>query len=178
MPCRNALAGTRLRRARVRAHLSTMTAVALVHGRMLVGQQPPTPVASYRPPLIVLAAPSSGASVPADKPVIVVRFAAGEADDAIDPSSLRPSVDGEDRTSLLQLGSGEAWVPLARDTTTTRSLGVASPGAPLIAPGVHLIHARLCSMRGVCAAFDTPVRIAPGLRWTCNTRCPKSYSIS
>src|SRR5437867_7614789 len=67
-------------------------------------QQPNTAVAAYRPPTIVLAAPLAGASIPADKPVIVLRFASGESADAIDPSSLRMSVDGEDRTPLLQLG--------------------------------------------------------------------------
>jgi hypothetical protein len=155
------MTATRLARARARATLFIGTVVPLVRGSTLLGQQAPTPVASYRPPVIVLAAPSAGASVPADKPVIVVRFAAGEPDDAIDPSSLRVSVDGEDRTLLLQLGSAEAWGPLARDTTTSQSLRVASPGVPLIAPGVHLVHVRLCSMRGVCAAFDTPVTVAP-----------------
>lgn len=124
-------------------------------------QQPNSTIAVYRRPSIVLAAPAAGTTIPADKPVIVLRFAPGEPEDAIDPSSLRLSVDGEDRTALLQLGSGEAWGPLARDTTTARSLTLASPGAPLIAPGVHLVHVRLCSMRGICAALDIPVTVAP-----------------
>lgn len=143
--------------------LLIITVVALVHGSAVFGQQPPTSVASYRPPLIVLAEPSAGVTIPADKPVIVVRFTAGEPDDAIDASSLRLSVDGEDRTSLLQLGSGEAWGPLARDTTTAnvKPTSAASGGVPLIAAGVHLVHVRVCSMRGVCSALDTPVTVAP-----------------
>lgn len=127
-----------------------------------LGQQAPTPpVTAYHPPIIVLAAPMAGSSVPADKPVIVLRFTLGEPTDAIDPSSLRMLVDGEDRSSLLQLGIGEAWGPLARDSGSTPRAGAASGTAPPISPGVHLLHVRLCSMRGVCSTLDAPVTVAP-----------------
>lgn len=163
VPCRNALVGARLTRARARATLFIIAAIALVHGSAVFGQQPASPPASYRPPVIVLAEPLAGVSIPADKPVIVVRFTAGEPDDAIDPASLRLSVDGEDRTSLLQVGSGEAWGPLARDTTTAnvKPTSTSSGGVPLIAAGVHLVHVRVCSMRGVCSTLDTTVTVAP-----------------
>lgn len=162
MPCRSPIALSRLVRARARFDV-IITALAIVPSSTTLGQQPPpaAAVAVYRPPAIALAAPVPGASLPADKPVIVLRFAPGESTDAIDPSSLRMSLDGEDRTALLQLGSGEAWGPLARDTAAARSLSAASGGAPVIAPGVHLVHVRVCSMRGICATLDTPVTVAP-----------------
>ena len=132
-------------------------------GPVVLGQQPPTPpVPAYHPPILVLAAPMAGGSVPADKPVIVLRFTAGEPTDAIDPSSLRMSVDGEDRSSLLQLGSGEAWGPLAGDSAMgSPPRGGVSQGEPAITPGVHLLHVRLCSARGVCSTLDAPVTVAP-----------------
>lgn len=149
----------RLRLERVGRWVGLLGAAWNAHG--VAAQQPNSAAPAYRPPIIMLAAPVTGASIPADKPVIVLRFAAGEPADGIDPSSLRLSVDGEDRTALLQLGSGEAWGPLARDTTAARLSSGASAGAPLIAPGVHLVHVRLCSMRGVCSTLDVPVIVAP-----------------
>lgn len=160
MPCRSRNAISRFTHARVRI----LGVVLAVHslGPVALGQQPPAPpVAAYHPPIIVLAVPMAGSSVPADKPVIVLRFTLGEPTDAIDPSSLRMSVDGEDRSSLLQLGSGEAWGPLARDSGGSPPSGNASATAPPIAPGVHLLHVRLCSMRGVCSTLDAPVTVAP-----------------
>lgn len=160
VPCRSRNAISRVTRAQVRI----ICVAFAVHspGAVALGQQPPTPpVAAYHPPIIVLAAPMAGSSVPADKPVIVLRFSLGEPTDAIDPSSLRMSVDGEDRSSLLQLGSGEAWGPLARDSGGSSPSGGASATAPPIAPGVHLLHVRLCSMRGVCSTLDAPVTVAP-----------------
>lgn len=160
MPCRTALAAVRLTRARARA-TRLITAVALVHGSTVFGQQPPPSVATYRPPLIALAAPTAGVSVPADKPVIVVRSTAGEPDDAIDAAGLRLSVDGEDRTSLLQLGNGEACGSLARHDGDHQAYQHLLRRGALIAAGVHLVHVRVCSMRGVCSALDVPVTVAP-----------------
>lgn len=160
MPCRSRNAISRFTHARVRI----IGVVLAVHslGPVALAQQPSTPpVAPYHPPIIVLAAPTAGSSVPADKPVIVLRFTLGEPSDAIDPSSLRMSVDGENRSSLLQLGSGEAWGPLARDSGVSPPSGGASGTAAPIAPGVHLLHVRLCSMRGVCSTLDAPVTVAP-----------------
>ena len=105
-----------------------------------------------RAPTIKLIVPADGAPIPADKPVVLFHFVAGDSSDAIDPSSLRMSVDGLDRTSLLQLGAGEAWGPLAPDS---------SASSPPIAPGVHLVHARVCSVRGVCGSLDAPVTVIP-----------------
>lgn len=161
MRCRSRIALFRLPRARARIVLLPILFVALTHVSTVLGQQPPAPGAVYHPPIIALAAPANGTSIPADKPVIVLRFAPGEPSDAIDPSSLRLSVDGEDRTAVLQVASGEAWGELARDTTAARAPSVAAGGVTLIAPGVHLVHVRVCSMRGICATLDSPVTVAP-----------------
>lgn len=160
VPCRSHSAIAQVTRARVRNPCVLLA--ALIPGSVALAQQPPTaPAAAYHPPLIVLTAPLAGSSIPADKPVIVLRFTAGEPTDGIDPSSLRVSVDGEDRTSLLQLGIGEAWGSLARDGGSSAPPGVVSAAASPIAPGVHLLHVRLCSMRGVCSTLDAPVTVTP-----------------
>lgn len=130
-----------------------MTVLASIH---VQSQQPS---AAYRPPTITLAVPVSGEAIPADRPVIVLKFTAGEVNDSIDSSSLRLSVDGQDRTALLKLGDGEAWGPLSADIATPAKADTAT--AAVIAPGVHLVHARLCSVRGVCATLDEPVTVAP-----------------
>lgn len=171
MPCRSRNAISRFTHARV----CIISVVLAVHslGPVALGQQPPTPpVSAYHPPIIVLAAPMAWGSVPADKPVIVLRLTLGEPTDAIDPSSLRMSVDGEDRSSLLQLGSGEAWGPLARDNGGSPPSGGASATSPPIAVGVHLLHVRLCSMRGVCSTLDAPVTVAPSEGQAMSTRAP------
>jgi hypothetical protein len=96
--------------------------------------------------------PTAGLPIPADKPVVLVRFVAVDSTDAIDPSSLRMSVDGQDRTSLLQFGGGEAWGPLVADSSSS------SPTT--IALGVHLLHVRICTVRGICGVLDAPVTVA------------------
>lgn len=113
------------------------------------GQQPTVP---NRAPTIALVVPAEGAAIPAEKPVVLFRFAPGDSSDAIDPASFRMSVDGLDRTTLLQLGGSEAWVPLVPDS---------SASSPPIAPGVHLVHALVCSLRGVCGSLDTKVTVIP-----------------
>jgi hypothetical protein len=112
-------------------------------------QQPTTP---NQAPSIKLIVPAEGAAIPADKPVVLFRFAAGDSSDAIDPASFRLAVDGLDRTNLLQLGNGEAWGPLVPDSFAS---------SPPIAPGVHLVHARVCSVRGVCGLLDASVTVIP-----------------
>jgi hypothetical protein len=120
--------------------------------------QSPSPVDSalpaYRPPLIVIAQPDNVA-VPQDKPVIVIRFGAGEPDDPIDAHSFAVSVDGIDVTTLFQLSGGEAWGPLA-----------AGPGE--LAVNNHEVVTRICSVRGTCStsrkviAVEKPsVAVAP-----------------
>jgi hypothetical protein len=122
----------------------------------LDGQQPspqtPPPVAlPYRAPVIALVQPPEGVSVPHDRPVVVLRFASGEASDPLDLTTFRVVVDGVDRTGLFTVGAVEAWGPLA-------PIGP-EEDAGAIAAGAHQIDARVCSARGACAAISVPVSV-------------------
>jgi len=130
---------------------------------VLPAQQPPPPpitLPSYQPPVLVVEVPASGNAIPLDKPVVVFRFAAGQPDDAVDPSSLRVWVDGIDRTALFQIGSGQAWGALA---SASKADGTGSSGSvaadPSLAPGAHLVSARLCSMRAVCSTLNSAINV-------------------
>lgn len=101
-------------------------------------------------PLIELAQPAPGATVPRDKPVVLFRFSAADPSDPIDAGSFAVTVDGENRTSLFRLTAAEAWGPLAPPT---------EDGALDIAQGVHRIAARICSVRGVCAELTEQLTV-------------------
>ena len=103
--------------------------------------------------MIALVQPLDGGTLYADRPVIVLRFAAGEALDPIDVGSFTIAVDGDDRTSLFQKGAGEAWGPLAPTS---------GENAPLVA-GPHRISARICSARGACATTHATVTVLPAM---------------
>lgn len=109
--------------------------------------QPPVAFPSYRAPALALVQPPPGATVPADRPVVVFRFAQGEPADPIDVASFGVTVDGDDRTPLFQVGAGEAWGPLV------------PPGA---GPndGARRVAARICSQRGACATAQAVVTLA------------------
>ena len=109
-------------------------------------------IAAYRPPSLALVQPLDGGMVHQDRPVIVFRFAAGEASDPIDVGSFAITVDGIDRTALFQRASGEAWGPLAPVI-----------GADSLVPGAHRLSARICSARGACAAVQATVNVLPPL---------------
>lgn len=112
----------------------------------------PTPaIAPYRVPSIALVEPLDGGVVYQDRPVVVLRFAIGEATDPIDASSFTIYVDGTDRTRLFQTSASEAWGPLA-----STSAGEAPLGA-----GAHHISARICSSRGACAITQATVSAIP-----------------
>ena len=102
-------------------------------------------------PSIVFAYPASGGTLPADKPLIVFRFAAGEANDPIDPSAFRATVDGIDHTSRFRVTPTESWGQLA-DSAAAASLTRSS----------HLMGARVCSTRGACGSVSARWRFARG----------------
>jgi hypothetical protein len=106
------------------------------------GQGPPV-VPPYRLPVIALAQPVTGSALPQDKPVVLFRFAAGEATDPIDLGSFAVSVDGENRTALFQMSGAEAWGPLTSE-------------ADRIELGEHELVARICSSRGACSTTTAP----------------------
>ena len=115
-------------------------------------------VAPYRAPVIALVQPAmppegSGA-VPLDRPAVVFRFAAGEADDPLDVRSLVVAVDGTDRTALFQTTPAQAWGALASDVQLARGELQAGP---------HRLVARICSTRGVCASAEAQVLVVPGV---------------
>ena len=112
---------------------------------------PPPVVAPYRLPAIALVQPQDGGAVYQDRPVIVLRFAAGESTDPVDATSLAVSVDGVDRTKLFQTSAADAWGPLAPNDATD---------APL-ALGAHHVAARICSARGACALSEATVSVIP-----------------
>jgi hypothetical protein len=96
-----------------------------------------------------MAYPERGGPIPADRPLVVFRFASSEPDDPVDPASFRAVVDGADRTTLFRLTAGEAWAMLADSTS-----------AALVAPGPHAVSARICSARGACSRLDATLLIA------------------
>ena len=107
-------------------------------------QAPTAP--SYRAPTIVLVqpAPGAGATVPHDRPVVMFRFAEGEASDPIDARSFAVVVDGQEKTQLFRVVVGEAWGPLAESDHP-------------LALGPHQVTARVCSVRGACSAVSATV---------------------
>ena len=109
---------------------------------------------TYRAPALVLAYPAPGADLPADRPVVLIRFALREADDPIDAASFRATVDGVDRTARFRVTTAEAWGTLADS-------GAADTSYTLSAAGPHTIAARVCSARGVCGALTVVVDIRP-----------------
>lgn len=98
--------------------------------------------------------PSSGQTLPQDKPSIVLRYARGEPEDPLDLPSLAVLVDGEDRSAQFHTDSTEA-----RGSIDPLASG-RSAGQPL-ALGVHQLAARICCARGICAALRETVTIAP-----------------
>ncbi len=125
----------------------------------------PPGIAAYRTPMIAMVQPTSttqtgvapGGSVPQDRPVVVFRFLQGEATDPIDVASFSLTItgpglsaSGENRTTLFQIATADAWGPLA-------DLKASS----LIAPGTYQVTARICSTRGACTTSTTPVTVTP-----------------
>lgn len=146
------------RAAVVAAAASTVTAVAAAQ----VPTAPADTAKSYRSPSIILVQPAPERGIPADRPVVVFRFAQWEADDPVDATSLRVWVDGEDRSRSFQLANGEARGSLASRLTSGDSATTAGNPA-LVTPGVRLVVARLCSTRGVCGEARAPVTVLPAV---------------
>lgn|SRR3982751_652232 len=112
----------------------------------VVGAPQPGTIPKYNAPLIILAAPVEGASVPEDKPVAVLRFMSVEPTDPIDALSFSVSVDGHDKTGLFQLTQGEAWGSLAKPNET-------------LAAGQHDVAARICTSHGECGTTKATVTV-------------------
>ncbi|HEU5184909.1 MAG TPA: hypothetical protein VFU01_10100 [Gemmatimonadaceae bacterium] len=115
--------------------------------------------------MIALVQPTSGAPLQQDRPVVVFRFAQGEASDPIDTRSFAVAVDGQDRTALFQVAALEAWGPLAP---------VRNDGGDAIAPGPHQIAARICSSRGACGTTSATVMLVPPVARSLETNTSES----
>lgn len=131
-----------------------LAAIAFAPSALRAQQTPPPAVAApYQAPTIALVQPPDGGSVPQDKPVVVFRFAPGEADDPLDLRSFAVAVDGQDRSALFQVTATAAWGPLAAPAN-----GAAA--ATGLSPGPHQVAARICSSRGACREVSVTVTVA------------------
>ena len=110
-------------------------------------------IAPYRAPAIALVQPSSGGSLPRDKPVVVFRFIPGEPGDPIDVRSLAVFVDGIERTPAFRTTDSEAWGSLA---------DVDGTGDAKWAAGPHQVRAQICSQRGACAEVTVGIVAVDG----------------
>ena len=153
MTCRSIQRGTRLGTA--------IMAMGFLHVSRAAAQSPstgtpppttvPPALALYRTPVIALVQPAAGGTVPQDKPVVVFRFAQGEANDAIDAKSFFVTIDGVEVTPAFQIAGGDAWGSLA-GTAGARPVGS-------LTVGVHEVTARICSERGACGTATAAVTI-------------------
>ena len=141
----HAAAGDRRHRLSTAASLSALIVGSV--GSVAGAQSAPAPAASVRPPQLQLVQPARGATLPSDRPTVFYRYAPGEPTDPLDDASFRLWIDGVDRSSGVRVGNGEAW-------------GTLGSGRPL-SPGAHLVIARVCSVRGICAAANDVVIAVP-----------------
>ena len=140
--------------------LGRRSAVELVLGFLLlsacVRAQQPMPAspaaASSHAPVLTLVEPLSGGTLPRDRPVAVFRFAAGDAADSINAQTFAISVDGIDRSALFHATREIAVGLLVADSAADSAA---------LAPGIHQLHARVCSLRGVCSDLDASVTVIP-----------------
>ena len=110
----------------------------------------------YRAPAVVLAYPERGALLPADKAVVLLRFAPREAGDDIDVTSFKATVDGVDRTSRFRVTSDEAWGTLGDSVS-----GATGSVETRLTSGPHTVSARVCTVRGACGALSVVVEVRP-----------------
>jgi hypothetical protein len=171
MSPRRAGTSRRARRRKTRSppSMSITAAIVLTAGAAaLHAQSPAQAPAPYRAPTIALVQPPMGGTVPRDKPVVVLRFARGEATDPVDVSTFALSVDGVNRTPLFQVTADEAWGPLTKPASTDS----------LITIGAHAVVARVCSVRGACAETATTVLVVDAPNATATSAASQSQSKS
>ena len=127
-------------------------ALCLATADEIRSRPPGGPMAAYRAPTIALAQPAAGGSIPQDRPVVLLRFAPGEAADPIDAASFAVTLDGEDRTAGFHVSAADAWGPLVSRTQE-----------PALRLGSHSLEARICSVRGACATTTTAIIVHRGV---------------
>ena len=127
--------------------IAALVAVASPAGAQAPASGGPVSGLSPRRPSIQLVQPIAGANIPTDRPTVSYCYVPGEATDPIDDSSFQLWIDGAERTQGFRVGNGEAW----------GTLGAARP----LSPGAHLVIARVCSVRGICAAANDVIVAVP-----------------
>lgn len=133
-----------------RARWATRAASLIVVGLTMpssLGAQQPSASSALRPPTLALVQPRAGGTIPCDRPTAFYRYSPGDATDPIDDSSFQLWVDGVERATGFRIGNGEAWGTLA--------------AGKALSPGAHLVIARVCSVRGICAAANDVVIAVP-----------------
>ena len=114
-----------------------------------------TPVtAPYRTPQIALVQPAPAAALEQSNPAVVFRIAQGDSSDALDLTSFEVAIDGADRTPQFHVDSTEAWGSLDPPTKPDTA-----GRAETLALGAHLLTARICSVRRICADIRAAVRV-------------------
>lgn len=113
-------------------------------------------------PVIDVVRPQPGSTLTEQEPVVVLRIREGHPSDPIDFASFRVSVDGVDQTSRFHVTMQEAWGSIElRDESALASI-----------PGGHLLSARICSVRGVCADTQSVIRVLRPTSAPAATRAP------
>ena len=107
---------------------------------------------AYRPPSITLVQPAAGGAIPQDRPVVLLRFTAGESGDPIDAASFAVTLDGEDRTRGFHISAADAWGSL-----------VSPAYEPALRIGSHSLEARICTVRGACTTTATAIIVQRGV---------------
>lgn len=161
------------RTAPARRIVTALAVCALPRAMYGQSEAPPAGVtgaaSAYRIPVLALVQPTSGGTVPQDKPVVVFRFAQGEPDDQLDLRSFSVAVDGRDVGAGFQIAGSDAWGSLA-----SRADAVPIP------VGAHEVSAQLCSARGACVIARATVTVMPPLMrgaLQSNTNAPATTSL-
>ena len=110
----------------------------------------------YRTPAVVLAYPERGVPLPADRAVVLFRFALREPGDDIDVTSFKATVDGVDRTSRFRVTSDETWGTLGDSVG-----GTSGAVETRLTPGPHVVCARVCTVRGACGSVSAVLDVRP-----------------
>ncbi len=142
-----------------RRNISVVLTVTLPAAAMWVaaaGHVPRRPAsdspAAYRAPTIALVQPAAGGVIPQDRPVVLLRFAAGEPNDPIDAASFVVTHAGEERTGGFHVSAAEAWGSLAPPVH-----------GPALRLGSHFLDARICSVRGACTTTTNAIVVQRGV---------------
>lgn len=145
---------------RIRPGLAVIGCLALASGCGFLPARYQT-AAHYRVPVIAVAYPERGATLPADRAFIALRFAAGETDDPIDVTSFRATLDGVDQSAAFELSDTQAWGRFGPNAVTAAQTTAPTAAASAITPGTHTVAARICSVRGACASLTFVVAVQP-----------------